>query len=101
VVSDAMIGTKVRIFRVPHTYFYIIVDKSLGKPMGYLGIENSELIGMYIDESYRKQGYGTDAVETVRKYFPNIIVTTHVENTEMQGLLNRLGFSKWLKYTKE
>jgi RimJ/RimL family protein N-acetyltransferase len=94
-------GSNTRIVNIKGTTFYIIVDQKLCKPIGFLGIDNNELIGLYIDEEFRNKGYATDTINAIVKTYPSINITTHIDNISMQNLLEKLGFSKWLKYFKD
>lgn len=94
-------GEKVRIINVPNINFYLIISRAEHKPIGYCGISDcKELLGLFIEPSYRRKGFASDVVKTLEKHF-DIHITTHVRNMPMQKLCEKLGYVKWLKYEKE
>lgn len=95
------VGEKISLFPVSEmANFYIITDRKNIKPIGFCGIsECHELIGLFIEPKYRRKGFATDLIKVLENYFA-IRVTTSVKNTPMQKLMEKMGYTKLLKYQK-
>jgi len=78
--------------------FYIITDKTLGKPIGFFGLKDNEILGLFIEPKYRRKGYATELLKLLVEENPDIVIVTNPKNISMQKILDNLGWSKWFKY---
>lgn len=78
--------------------FFIISDKLLAKPIGFFGMKDNEVIGLYVDEKYRNKGIATDVIKMLEKDFDKLVVVTGFNNLSMQSVLKKLDYKKYLKY---
>lgn len=79
-------------------YFIALLD---GKRAGYVGswltIPNAEIINLFVEEKYRRQGIGKKLVRTIMKVckeesIENITLEVRPSNFEAQMLYSTLGF---------
>ena len=99
-MTKVFVGEKTQVINVPRSRFYIITDRELAKPIGFLGIsKTNELVGLFIEPKYRRKGYATDIIKSIENE-RKIHLTTSPKNIPLQKLLEKLGYSKWYKYVK-
>ena len=99
-MKDRIKGKKVSLIKFPNKLdgFYIISSINDARPIGFFGIKNNEVVGLYLEEEYRNRGYGTEVIKLIKENFDNLYLITHLDNLAMQHILEKLGYSRYLKY---
>ena len=93
-------GDKVKLVKFPNNLdgFYVVTSKTDARAIGFFGIKNHEVVGLYIEEEYRDMGYGTEVIKLINENFKDLYLITSLSNLAMQHILEKLGYSKYLKY---